>query len=92
MRVQNKDLVDRIKQYGVVPNKSLILDIEKIIKKANLDEKQISTFLLGYFDGDGCISLAHRKKDNKGYFEMSVTGTLETITYFYNYFGNSVFT
>ena len=86
LRIQNKYLVDKVKEYGIVSNKSLILDIKKIIQTAQLDEKQISVFLLGYFDGDGCISLAHRQNNNKEYFEMNITGTLETVQFFKEYF------
>lgn len=88
LRVQNNYLAENLKKLSVVPRKSLILNIEDVINKAELTEEQISVFLLGYFDGDGCISLAHRQTDNKEYFEMNVTGTLETITYFKNYFGH----
>lgn len=86
LRLQNVFLANSIKKYGIVPRKSLILNIEQVIKKAQLTPEQISVFLLGYFDGDGCISIAHRKDNNKEYFEMNVTGTKETILYFYNYF------
>lgn len=87
LRVQNKYLAETLKKYGIVPRKSLIIDLEKVIQAAQLNEEQISVFLLGYFDGDGCICLAHRKDNNKEYFEMNIVGTLETIKYFRNYFG-----
>lgn len=88
LRIQNSILAESLKKLGVMPRKSLILDIGKVIEKAHLTEEQISVFLLGYFDGDGCISIAHHRIDNKEYFEMNITGTLETITYFKNYFGH----
>jgi len=86
LRVQNNILAEKLQEYGVIPNKSLVLNIEDVIKKAKLNEKQISVFLLGYFDGDGCISIAHNRKTNKEYFEMNVTGTLQTILYYQKYF------
>ena len=88
LRIQNYQLVENIKKYGVVPKKSLILDIEKIIQLAKLNDKQISVFLLGYFDGDGCISIAHNQITQKEYFEMNVTGTKETVEYYKKYFNN----
>lgn len=88
LRLQNNELAESLKRLGIVPRKSLILNIDEVINRAHLSEEQISVFLLGYFDGDGCISIAHRQSDNKEYFEMNVTGTLETITYFKNYFGH----
>lgn len=92
IRIQNNYLAMRLKELGVVPRKSLILNIADVINKAKLTQSQISVFLLGYFDGDGCISLVHRQRDNKEYFEMNVTGTLETINYYKNYFGHGTIT
>lgn len=86
LRIQNIILANSLKDKGIVPRKSLILDIEKVINKAKLTKEQIPIFLLGYLDGDGCISLAHRKKNNTEYFEMNITGTLETILYYKNFF------
>ena len=92
LRIQNNYLCEQLMKLGVFPNKSLILDIKTIIANAKLSEKQISAFLLGYFDGDGCISKAHRQIDTKEYFEMNITGTLETIQYFKDYFGHGCVT
>ena len=86
LRIQNNTLAKGIKKYGIVPNKSLIINVEEVIKLAQLNEQQISVFLLGYFDGDGCISIAHRQDNNKEYFEMNITGTKETIEYYKKYF------
>lgn len=88
LRVQNTFLAEKIKQYGIKPRKSLTINIEEVIKLANLSEEQISVFLLGYFDGDGCISVCHRKNNQKEYFVMNITGTFGTIQYFYQYFDN----
>lgn len=88
LRIQNRYLASVLKKYGIVPRKTLIINIEDVINKSNLNEKQISIFLLGYFDGDGCISISHNKKTNKEYFEMNVTGTKETILFYKKYFNN----
>lgn len=88
LRIQNYQLVEDIKRYEIVPRKSLILDISKVIQLAKLNDKQISVFLLGYFDGDGCISIAHNQTTQKEYFEMNITGTRETIEYYKKYFDN----
>lgn len=92
LRIQNNMLAEQLKKYDIVPRKSLIINIKEVIEKAKLSEEQISVFLLGYFDGDGCISLAHRQDTNKEYFEMNVTGTYETVNYFKNYFGYGTIT
>lgn len=70
LRVQNKELTQDLIKYGVVPRKSLIIDIGSVIEKAELNEKQIKAFLLGYCEQWQC----------------SVTGTYETCSYYKSYF------
>ena len=92
LRVQNKELTQDLIKYGVVPRKSLIIDIGSVIEKAELNEKQIKAFLLGYYDGDGGIYHyipSEELKKEKGYYEQwhcSVTGTYETCSYYKSYF------
>lgn len=86
LRVHNRYLASKVKEYGILPRKSLTINIGEVIKKAKLDEKQTSVFLLGYFDGDGSISLCHNKKTRKEFFSMSITGTFETVFYYLKYF------
>lgn len=88
LRIQNYNLANALKSYSIIPNKSLVLNIETVIQTANLNEEQISVFLLGYFDGDGCISIGTNAKTGQKYFEMNITGTKETLNYFYRYFDN----
>lgn len=84
--VQNKNLYDQIIKYSIIPNKSLVLNIEEVIEKSNLSNEQIKAFLLGYFDGDGGIY----KYKTKNYYQYScsITGTLETCQYYKKYFSN----
>lgn len=85
--ITNKQLVNDLKKIGIVPNKSLILDISKIIQNAKLNNEQIKAFLLGYFDGDGGFT---KSKPTKKYptiqFSSNITGTYETCNYYFNYF------
>ena len=64
LRLQNKVLYESLFRLGVVPRKSLIINIRDVIEKAELNSSQIKAFLLGYFDGDGGIymSYAQNKK------------------------------
>lgn len=89
LRLQNKYVADKLKSYGVVPRKSLILNIETVIDKAKLDNNQIKAFLLGYFDGDGGFSKSKpTPKYNYIQFSSNITGTLETCNYFKKFFNN----
>lgn len=51
LALNSKYLHDEMKKYGIIENKT-----EKITFPYWLDEKLIPSFILGYFDGDGCIS------------------------------------
>lgn len=88
LRIQNKELADSLRKLGVVENKSLIINIEKVIKNANLSDKQIKAFLLGYFDGDGGIYYSRAKNTTTIIWNFSVTGTYETCNYYKKYFNN----
>lgn len=94
LRIQNKELAQDLISYGIVPRKSLIIDIGSVIEKAKLNEKQIKAFLLGCYDGDGGIYHyipSEELRREKGYCEQwhcSVTGTYETCSYYKNYFND----
>lgn len=86
--VQNIALCDKIQEYGILPCKSLTINIETVIEKAKLSDRQIKAFLLGYFDGDGCITISLAKNKKTKLFTWSVTGTMETCSYYKQYFNN----
>lgn len=50
MTLCSKHMCESLKQYGMVANKSLILDFP-----IGIPEKLMSHFYRGYLDGDGCI-------------------------------------
>lgn len=54
LRIGNKKIYGDLLTYGLMPRKSLIIDLPKIPKK------YFSFFLRGYFDGDGCVSVYKR--------------------------------
>lgn len=77
--VQNVILCNKIQEYGILPCKSLTIDIGEVIEKAKLSDKQIKAFLLGYFDGDGSIVISLGKNKKTKLFSLSVTGTMENM-------------
>lgn len=84
-------LCKTLNSYGIIQNKSLILNIKDVINKADIDNELIPSFLLGYYDGDGCIYRWESKDRKRIQYNISVTGTKETCTYFYNFFRNKGF-
>lgn len=53
----SKHMVDKLKQYGCVQNKSLTIKFSTSI----VPIEYINSFIRGYFDGDGCIWEGKRK-------------------------------
>lgn len=52
-------IVKDVERLGVIPNKSLVL---KFPNSKQVPDKFMSSFILGYFDGDGCVWNGKRKK------------------------------
>ncbi len=84
--IQDKKLTDDIMKYGIVPRKSLILG--NVLE--NIPEEFKSSFVLGYFDGDGSASyvqpigptgtgLSKKGIPYKKRLQISILGTLELI-------------
>ena len=69
--LNSNDLVQDLIDKGIVPRKSLIL------KPPKIDEQFFLPFILGYFDGDGCLSLIEKTHQ----FELSFVGTKELLTW-----------
>lgn len=89
IRLQNEKTATKLCEYGIVPRKSLIIDIGSVIKKANLNEEQIKAFLLGYFDGDGgFVKSTPTEKYKTIQYSSNITGTYETCKYYKEYFNN----
>lgn len=63
--VYNKNIVNDLINLGCVQTKSLVLEFPKQIPK-----KYWRSFILGYFDGDGCIYI-----NKNGYATCSFVGT-----------------
>ena len=56
IRIYDKQMVEDLKENGVIPNKS------HIIKFPNLKKDLIIPFIRGFFDGDGCLQLNRQRE------------------------------
>ena len=63
--LQSKYTSQILEHYGMVQNKSLVLTFPEW-----LDQKLYASFILGYFDGDGCISLQSNNNDRSAMINM----------------------
>lgn len=62
--IVSKKISDDLSKHGCIPKKSLLL------KEPNINSIYFNSFIRGYFDGDGCISI----RENK-YATISFVGT-----------------
>jgi len=67
IRITSKDMVNDLIKHGCIPNKTSTLQFPQI------DEKLISHFIRGYFDGDGSVSIV-KKTNNK---EFNILGNYD---------------
>lgn len=83
----SKRMCETLFTYGIVPNKSLVLNIGEVINRASIPEDLIPSFLIGYFDGDGSIaSVRHSKYPSTIMWSCGFTGTWETCQFLLDYF------
>lgn len=75
-RFNSPHMCNVMKQYGIVPNKSLSLNFPE------LPEKLIPAFIRGYFDGDGSITITKQK--NKFIYILGTKPFLETLKMHFN--------
>ena len=81
MNITNKNIVSKIMEYGIVPNKTEYLDFDF----SCMENKFIRHFIRGYFDGDGSISI---NKSNR--VTISMTANKNTINKFINIFEGNI--
>lgn len=67
--MKSKYLQSRLRELGVIRNKSLILTFPKFLR-----EDLTRHFIRGYFDGDGCISIRSSGKQ-EGQIRVNLLGT-----------------
>jgi len=66
INIYSKHIFNTIQKWGVVPNKTHLLTFPSFLKK-----ELIKSFMLGYFDGDGGVSLTKKT----GEINISIIGT-----------------
>lgn len=59
LRIGSHTLYDDLIKLGMFPKKSLLLEFP------NIPKKYLSSFTLGYFDGDGCVLVRKGRNSNK---------------------------
>lgn len=69
VQITSRKLVSRLVEYGIIPNKSTVLEFPK-----NLPLKYAKPFIRGYFDGDGSVGV-YVNKNNSRFLIASVVGT-----------------
>jgi intein/homing endonuclease len=69
---QNKIISEQLNNFGLIPNKSLILKFSEKIPNEFLKD-----YIRGYFDGDGCVSIIKRK--NTSSLRVHFVGTYEML-------------
>ena len=77
----NKHIVLKLHEYGIIPNKTLVLKFPQW-----LDENLYPHFIRGYFDGDGCITSNNRKVSPQ--MSVSMVGTIDMCECFVNIISN----
>lgn len=72
--INNKEIVNDLKKYGMIPNKTDVIG-----EPTNIPEKYIMHFIRGFFDADGCITISN--DNGKLYPSISFCKTLETLNF-----------
>src|SRR5690606_35121399 len=79
LAVSGKEFCENLKNKGMIPRKSLIL------KSPNgITDEFINSFILGVFDGDGCIHIRERKRYLTKQVQVRIVGAYDLMR-FLNY-------
>ena len=84
---KNKKMIEDLAKYGVIPNKTEIIDFNLFI--GDIAEEYWSSLLLGYFDGDGSVVDYIMPNNTTHQYSCSVTGTMEVCRFYQDYFSDS---
>jgi hypothetical protein len=72
LQIGNKEAVTKLKSFGIIQNKSLVIKYPK-----GIPEEFLGHFVRGYFDGDGCVYLREHfvkgRKKKKWIFQTRFT-------------------
>jgi hypothetical protein len=84
LTIKNKNISEQLKNKGIVQNKTFICRFPNW-----LEEKYYPDFIRGLFDGDGCISIGHKKQNNYLYFSIDlINGNYDFMTRIENILNN----
>jgi hypothetical protein len=61
MQITSAKIVERLKEFGIVENKSLTIGFPKIIEKIE-NERLTKSFIFGVFEGDGSVLFDEKSK------------------------------
>lgn len=85
LNIVSSELFDILgKRFNIVPRKTLIYT-----PPANMPHSLRKYFIIGYIDGDGCITYATTNTGRKQ-FCLMITGTYEMCSWVREYFGSNV--
>ena len=74
--IDSEELFNDLVHHGVSQHKT------NILKRPNIDSEFLSSFILGYFDGDGSIFLNNGRCP---FYSISIVGTDDILTFIHNY-------
>jgi intein-encoded DNA endonuclease-like protein len=69
-KINSKKICEQLIKIGCIPNKSLLLKFPEI------EERLVSHFIRGYFDGDGCIYERKPSKTGSVNYGWQITSTI----------------
>lgn len=75
LQFSNRCITNDLIKYGITPRKSLIMS--NVIEKIPMEFRD--AFIIGYFDGDGSVSLVSNSKNNKS-MNIQIRGTADFLT------------
>lgn len=80
-----KEMYNDLISHGCIPNKSWLID-----KIPDMNEALKIHFVRGFFDGDGCISYANKRKDDTYNVSINITGNEKMLKSIVKYFNTNI--
>lgn len=77
LRISNSKICHKLMSYGILPNKSANEN-----PCSQIPERFISSYLRGYFDGDGCFTTWFDEKRNRNVATFNLIGSEEILEHF----------
>lgn len=77
IKIHSKQIVEDLKKFNVIPNKTYFLDIPEWL----MEHKLLHHYLRGYIDGNGCFTVA-QNKGQKPHVTFCMRGTYKFLNQF----------